>query len=364
MRLAIFLFNTILIFYALIIAREYLYPVFLGMLFAYLLLPIGKFLEKHHFARIPANFISIIIGIVVIAGAVFLVYQQIMVLLEDLPDLKQQASKNVNQIVASVNEYLGLEQAELKKMLNQRVNNLFDSSSDFVSKVFTATTGTVVKIGLMPVYVFLFLYYRTKIAVFILKLVPSDKKQRTINILRDIEHVTVRYMAGVFTVVAILCVLNSLGLYIIGIKYAVVLGIISALFNFIPYFGTLLGGIIPLTFAILTAPSPVYPLRVVVLFIIIQFIENNILTPNISGGAVKINPMVTIVSIVAAAMIWGIPGMFIIIPVMGMIKIVTEHIPETRPYAFLLGTEGTEKHSLNRENVSLFYQKIKRIFGK
>ncbi|MCF8228304.1 MAG: AI-2E family transporter [Bacteroidales bacterium] len=357
-RLLIFLLNMLLLFTAIIVARDYLYPIVLGMLFAYLLFPIANWLEKNHFPRILANLVSIIFGIIVIASALVFIYNQIEILLQDLPQIKKQASQNIGGIVSSVNDYLGLDEREIRNLLSQRVNHLFDSSSDFINNVFSATTGTLVKAGLLPVYVFLFLYYRTKIAYFILKVVPEKDKKLTIDILREIADVTKKYMGGVFIVVLILCILNSTGLYIIGIKYALILGIISALFNFIPYFGTLLGGLVPLVFSFLVMPSPIYPLRVIFLFIIIQFLENNILTPNITGGAVKINPMVTIFGVVAGALVWGLPGMFAIIPILGMVKIITSHLEDGKSYAFLLGTGGTSKHAINRKNLMSVFKSL------
>ncbi|NJM14163.1 MAG: AI-2E family transporter [Bacteroidales bacterium] len=104
------------------------------------------------------------------------------------------------------------------------------------------------------------LYYRTKFAYFILKVSRKEKRKVMVNILRDISTIASRYMLGVITVVTILCVLNSLGLYIIGMDFPVLLGIISAIMNFIPYFGTLIGGAIPLVFSILISTEPFMPM--------------------------------------------------------------------------------------------------------
>jgi predicted PurR-regulated permease PerM len=158
-------------------------------------------------------------------------------------------------------------------------------------------------------------------------------------------------------VVFILCILNSSGLLIIGLDYPIALGIISALFNFIPYFGTLLGGTVPLLFALVGANDPAMALRVVVLFIIIQFIENNILTPNIVGSNVKVNPFFIITGLVAASVVWGIPGMLLIVPLLAITRIVFSHIESMKPYAFLIGDQGTSKHAIT-------LKKIKRIWKK
>src|SRR5690606_13234400 len=222
----------------------------------------------------------------------------------------------------------------------------FESSSNFMNTAFTATTGTAVKIGLIPVYIFFLLYYRNKFASFLLQLIPSTKHDKTTSILGQISQVTKKYMSGLFIVVLILCVLNSLGLFYVGVRYALLLEIISALFDFIPYFVTLIGGAVPLLFTLLMSDTPHKAIGVVILFLIIQFIENNILTPNIVGGNVKLNPFITILSIIIGGILWGVPGMIISVPVLGMFKMVCEHVSGLSPYAYILGTEGTERHAI------------------
>jgi predicted PurR-regulated permease PerM len=140
----------------------------------------------------------------------------------------------------------------------------------------------------------------------------------------------------------ILIILNSIGLLIVGVKYAIMFGILSALMNIIPYFGTLIGAAIPLSYTLLSG-EPEKALGVLILFAIIQFTENNILTPNITGGSVQINPFFTILSIVLGGMVWGIPGMLVSVPLMGAIKIIFENIEPLHPYAYLIGIQKQRK---------------------
>jgi predicted PurR-regulated permease PerM len=147
-------------------------------------------------------------------------------------------------------------------------------------------------------------------------------------------------------------------------KFAIALGIVSAFFNFIPYFGTLLGGLVPFLFALLVENNPGLAFRVVILFIIIQFIENNILTPNIVGGNVKVNPFFIITGLVAASIIWGIPGMLLIVPFLAIVRIVFSHIDSMRPYAFLLGEEGTAKHSITMNKIKKLWPWAKKKVDK
>jgi predicted PurR-regulated permease PerM len=155
-------------------------------------------------------------------------------------------------------------------------------------------------------------------------------------------------------------VLNSLGLIIIGVKYPILLGIISAFFNFIPYFGTLMGGAVPLLFVLLTTTDPMYyTLKVIILFAIIQFTENNILTPNIVGSNVNINPFFIITGLVFGGMVWGIPGMLLIVPFLAIARIIFSHLDQWKPLSFLLGPKGTTQHSISIQNIREQFRKKK-----
>ncbi|MEA3505560.1 MAG: AI-2E family transporter, partial [Bacteroidota bacterium] len=138
--------------------------------------------------------------------------------------------------------------------------------------------------------------------------------------------------------------------------------IISAFFNFIPYFGTWIGASIPLTFALLTGDTINTAIGVLILFIIIQFLENNILTPNITGGYVDINPFITILSIIIGGMIWGITGMFVILPIIGTIKIICEHYPSYNPIAYLISNQQERKYLTKKRRVIFLWKKISNIF--
>ena len=348
LKLALFLLITILFIYGVIMARNLLFPITFGVLFAYLLLPVAKFLELNGIPRILANLMVILLALIVLGLIFFLFYQQLALMFENLGSLKESANRNIESFQQEIQDLLGLSDNRLEDFLKAEVNRFFSSGSSGIGQLFSSTTGTVFRILILPVYVFLFLYYRTKFAYFILKMVKKKNKPVAIKILRDISTVAERYMGGVFIVVLILCIINSSGLLIIGVDYAILLGIISAFFNFIPYFGTLMGGAVPLLFVLLTDPDPLHMgLRVLVMFIIVQFTENNILTPNIVGGNVNINPFFIIIGLVVGSVIWGIPGMLVIVPFLAIARIIFINIESLNHYAFLLGPRGTQKHSVN-----------------
>ncbi|MFW6020286.1 MAG: AI-2E family transporter [Bacteroidales bacterium] len=356
------LLTIILFLFAIIQVRDFLYPLAFGFLLAYLVYPIANWFEKKGVPRIIANLITIIGVLAVLASLILIAYRQITPFTGDLPQLAEKGIANFSQMLGNASEYFGFNPETSQAYIKRQASNIMESGSQYLQALFGATTNTIVAIGLMPVYIFMFLYYRTKFMYFLMKLFGKNNRQEVVGILREISTVMVRYMAGVITVVFVLCIINSLGIYIVGLKYAIPLGVTAAIFNFIPYFGTLLGGLVPFTFALLVEGDIVLTFRVVILFVIIQFLENNILTPNIVGGNVKINPFFIITGLVAASMVWGIPGMLLITPFLAILRIVFSHIDYMKPYAFLLGEEGTSQHTLDLNSIKSFWNKhIKRI---
>ena len=346
--------------FVIIIAKNFLYPIALAVLFAYLLFPIANFFEKRKIPRILANLLSIIVGIILISLGFYVMIKQLENMVGDLPTLKDKALNNIDIIAASIESNFGIDQAHQKTWVKEGVARLFDSGNVQVGQLFGATTGTILRLGLQPVFIFFLLYYRDKAYKFI-KLITIQRNQDIVElILTQVSNVTKHYMGGVVIVVMILCVLNSFGLWVVGMKYAILLGIIAAVCNFIPYFGTILGFSFPLVFALLTESSPQYAIGVVILFVIVQFIENNILTPNIVGHNVQLNPFIIILSLMVGAMVWGIPGMLVIVPLMAVLRIICDNIDSLKPWGFLLGVEGTEKHEVTLDKLKRLFKRLKK----
>lgn len=354
------LLSITLFIYGLIQIKNFLYPIAFGLLIAYLLYPFVNFLEKHGFPRVFANLIAILFAIVIVGGVFLFFYEQFSHLVQNFSQLKERANNNIENLQHSLERIFRLKDNGIENFLKQQINQLFGGGG--LAEIFKATAGTIIRILILPVYVFLFLYYRTKFAYFIMKIVNKENKGNALNILRDISTVATKYMVGMTIVVLILCCLNSVGLLIIGIKYAILLGIVSAFFDFIPYFGTAMGGSLTLIFVLLTSENPShYALKIVIYYLIIQFIENNILTPNIVGGNVSINPFFIITGLVMGSMIWGIPGMLVTVPFLAITRIICSNIGVLEPYSFLLGPRGTRKHVINYKKIKSF---IKRIVHK
>jgi predicted PurR-regulated permease PerM len=355
MRLSYLLLAIILTIYSLIMAREFLYPLALGVLIAYLLYPVVNYLEKKGFPRVFSILIPIIIAIALVVFITIFVLKRINFFLDDLPDFKEKTIEHITEIQRYIESNFGISAERFKNFI---ISSLFDIGAQS-GELFRATTGTIFIILMQPVFVFLFLYYRTKFAYFLLQVAGHKNRLIVIKILREIATVATRYMLGITSVVLILCVFNSIGLLIIGIQYPLLFGVVSALFSFIPYFGNFIGGTIPFLFALLTEDSMVYSVRIFFFVYFVHFFENNILSPNIVGNNIRLNPFIIILGLIAGAMIWGLPGMLVTIPFLAMLNIIMKRVPSMQPYAYLLGPRGTRRHALTFENLKRHFTSLR-----
>lgn len=326
---------------ALIITRQLLVPLFLAVLFAYLLFPAAYRMEQWNVPRIATNLILIIGSFALFTGFIYGIILLVITFSEDLPQIQEQIDKNITRFRWALGRTFGVTAEEIDSFIGDIRN-----SGEYILQFFSGTANTVLTIGLLPVYTFLLLFYRNKFRKFISKLIPADQERTAQNIIDQAAEVVPRYLKGLIVVCLILIVLNSLGFYLIGVEYFLLVGVIAAIFNLIPYLGTIIGYLVACLF-VLTTQSPTVALGVVGQFFVVQFIENNILTPNITGSYVKINPLVTILSLIAGGMIWGLPGMLMVIPYLAMLKIVCENIDSLKPISYLLGNEGMEKYSFS-----------------
>ncbi|MFP8488946.1 AI-2E family transporter [Gracilimonas sp. Q87] len=345
LRSTIRLAFAFLLIAALILTRQLLVPLFLSVMLAYLLFPYAEWLERKSVPRIATNLIVIIgfgIFLGVVGSAVGVLTSNFT---NDFPQIRIQFEQNLQNILGSITGYTGISE----ESINAVVRSLGETGQYF-TEFFTTTTNTLLTLGLLPVYTFLLLFYRNKFRDFVSMLIRDKHEGVLENIIDQASKVVPKYLKGLLIVCFLLMGLNSLGFYLIGLEYALLFGVIAALFNLIPYLGTILGYGVVLLF-VLGTQTPTLALAVIVQFAIVQFLENNILTPNITGSYVEINPLVIIFSLIAAGMIWGLPGMLIIIPYLGLFKIVCENVESLRPVGFLLGTKGTERHSLTIKSI-------------
>jgi predicted PurR-regulated permease PerM len=284
--------------------------------------------------------------IIVIIGAlssliITLLSAQIIAFTNDLPLFEASLTKKLEVLQEWVKVQFGLTEAEQITFIKSKSNEVVQQVSQFLLSTLTGFAGALVDIVIIPIYIFFFITYRKKFKKFLLMLSGHKNYPKMEALISETQVVIQNYLKGVFIVIGVLAVLNTSALFIIGIKYAFFLGALAAILNIIPYIGVLIGSGFAILMAFLTKDSFTPALITMATFWVIQLIENNLLTPRITGQKVNINSFATIVFLLVGAAIWGIAGMVLFIPLLGVLKIIMEKISFLKPVAYLIDTKDT-----------------------
>jgi predicted PurR-regulated permease PerM len=181
------------------------------------------------------------------------------------------------------------------------------------------------------------LYYKTLLLEFISKLFASEHHMAVAEVLAGTKKIIQSYVLGLFFELIIVAALNSAGLLLLGIEYAVILGIMGAIVNLIPYIGGIIAIALPMIIAFVTKDSLTYPFLVLGLYIIIQFIDNHYIIPKIVAAKVQINALISVIVVLVGGAIWGVSGMFLSIPLTAIAKVIFDHVEPLKPWGYLLG---------------------------
>ena len=339
-RFALVLFTGFLFFGALYYARGFLIPVCIAALLSMLMLPVNRVFESWGLNRAIAIILCIVVILIIIAGFFLFFYSQLENFIQDLPAIREQLDKQLEDLQLLVQKKAGISPERQISYLRDQSSTFFNSASQYIRNLFWATTETLVEISLVTIYLFFFLYYRDKFERFLLRLIDEGNEQKVKSIIRKISKIAQKYLGGKLIVTVFLTIYNTAGLKIIGFEDPAFWGVFAAILNFIPYIGTFLGGFIPFLLALVTYDSLGTPLAVAAIFMSGQFIDNNLLTPLIIGSKVDLNPLFTIMALIIGGLLWEVPGLILSIPFLGIAKVIFDNVPSLQPYGYLIGDEN------------------------
>jgi predicted PurR-regulated permease PerM len=345
---------------ALYYARALLVPMSLAALLAMLMLPLCKKFESWRFPRGVAIVLCILIILLTFLGLISLFTWQIADFARDIPTLQVQLNKKLDMLQGFVERQTNISPERQLEYIREQFSTFLESAGQYMTGILSATTGTLATIGILAIYIFFFMFYREKFERFTLMITPNAEHDKVKNIIGQISLVTQQYLSGVLIVVVILSTLNSVGLLVIGIRQAIFLGCLAGLLNIIPYIGVLIGSLLPIIIALLTKDGIGPAIAVAGVFVFVQFLENNFLTPNIVGGKVKINPLASIIALLIGGSLWGVAGMILFIPFLGIAKIIFDNIEDLRPYGYLIGDESDTEEPNAADKIKKWVKK-KRV---
>jgi predicted PurR-regulated permease PerM len=349
----------VLLFVVLYFGKPILVPIMLGALMAMLMAPVCRSLDERGCNRATSTTICIVILIVAISGILAIIVAQITSFTEDLGHLRHQMKELLAEVQSFIEVKFNIAKEQQEKIAEEQVQTSDPNAPGLASQILSGALSTLVTIVMMLVYAFLFLYNKERFETFFVRLYMDHDTEKVKTIVGKIAQVGQRYLTGRAISVIILATLYSVALLLIGLKNAVLLAGIAALLTIIPYVGSTVGGMFPFVMALVSSPTVHPALMVAVAIIGIQTIDNYFIEPRVVGGEVNLSTLASIVSIVIGGAIWGVAGMILFIPMVGILKIVFDHVEPLKPLGYVIGdTNNGEKTS---EKISRW---IRARFGK
>ncbi|MBK9401383.1 MAG: AI-2E family transporter [Bacteroidetes bacterium] len=354
------LFGISLVVVILLVGNNILLPIVFALLIAILIHPVVNFMVKKGMNRTLSIAISVTLTLLIVITGISVIASQASLLVEAWPTLEGKFRTLINEGILWLSKTFNMSGQKINSIIDNAKSEIMKNGSGVIGSTLSGIGNVLAMIFLLPVYIFMILYYQPHIIAFLRKLFGAGNNNQVQSILSETKVIIQSYLVGLFAETAIVAVLNTSGLLLLGINYALLLGTLGALLNVIPYIGGLIGVGIFAIIALLTKSS-IYVLYVFAMYTFIQFVDNNYIVPYIVGSKVKLNALASLVVVFIGAAIWGLAGMFLSIPILAVLKIIFDHIDSLHPWGFLIGNMETENSKRKNKRLRITKTAIRKV---
>ncbi|MGN6490457.1 MAG: AI-2E family transporter [Agriterribacter sp.] len=342
------------------VASSIIMPLLMAFFVSLVLLPFYRFLIKIKIPEVIAIVLSILAAALVIIGILTFFSLQVANLVRDFPELEKNLNQHWNTLSDWMNRNFNMSADDQIKVLQEQGNNLLSNAGSYLSGAAVSLTGVFVFVGLVPIYVFLILFYKNLLLRFIFLWFKKEDHPQVESALRGTEVIIKSYLIGLMIQVTYMTILLGGLLMILGIKHALLIAIIFAVLNLIPYVGALIGNVIGVLLTLTSSNELSQVITVLIAIAAVQFLDNNILMPRIVGSKVKINALVSIIGVIVGGSVAGISGMFLSLPLIAIFKIIFDHTTDFRHWGILLGDERPGLSPMTNPAVRLKNKHVRR----
>lgn len=346
-------FSSIILYFG----KEIFVPISFALLISFVSYPLCQWLECRGFGRSMSIIIGI--GLVLLTGtflAVLLIYQMTS-FLNEWPLLQVKIAKSVKELsdffVHRLDISMEQQQKWIAKISNQSTGNILA----VLKTTITASASSAILLVLVPIYSLLILLYRRHWMRIVHSLFPYERKEKLVDIVLKTIKTYYNFIKGMALVYLIVGILNSIGLLLLGIPHAILFGFIASILTFIPYVGIMVGALLPIAVSWITYDSIWYPLGVVGIFAFVQYLEANVIFPFAVSSRLNVNTLIMLIAIFLGGVLWGVAGMILFVPFVGIAKLIADHKPEWRTLSLILGMESEKKERSRKLNDSISYKK-------
>jgi predicted PurR-regulated permease PerM len=334
------LLGLVLFVYILRALGDIIVPLAFAVLISILLNPLYNRLERR-LPKVPSILITILFAVFIVMALVYFLSTQIATFSNSIPLLKQKLNALLLELHHWSLSHFGI---SIQKQIQAFTSSLSNGTS-FITNTLGTILGTISVVVLIPIYIFLILFYKPLILDFLFQVFSEKHSLRVAEILDQTKSAVQSFMVGLMIETSIVCFLNSVACLIIGVPSAIVIGVIGGILNLLPYIGGVVAYALPILMITISRDGYTGQLLIIGAYTIIQFIDNNILVPRIVSKKVQINALMSIIVVLLGGALWGVSGMFLSIPFIGVLKIVFDRIETLKPWGRLLGDEVPTEHT-------------------
>ncbi|ULQ53871.1 AI-2E family transporter [Flavihumibacter fluvii] len=319
------------------IGRSLFIPLSFALLISFILYPVCKWMEKKGINGTLAIFINLIIVTAFLGSILFLLINQLNTFGTEWPLLENKLHESYRQFSAYLKTDWNISSEQQQIWLQQFSENSTTHLFGLLQQTISASVVSLVLLLLIPIYSFLILFYRVRLLKALIMILPDKYRTGIKEIVQLAIDSYYGFIKGMLIVYLIVGILNSLGLLLLGIPHAILFGCIAAILTFIPYVGIMVASLFPITLAWVTYNSIWYPVGVIAIFAIVQYLEANLIFPWAVARKLNLNTLMTIVAIIIGGILWGAAGMILFVPFAAILKLVAERVKGGEGLAVLLG---------------------------
>ncbi len=335
-RRSIELVGLFVLGWVLALGNDTLAPLLMAFFISLVLLPMHRAFVKWRIPNSLAIALCVLVLFLIVGLVVTFFYDQVGDLVADLPTIRKNVTNHLTSLSAWLTVRTDYSTAQQLNFINEQSDKLLTYTGLVLNGTIGSVTSMVVFITLIPLYIFLLMLYRGMLRRFVFMWFRAENHDRVQNALTEIQHVVKDYIVGLAIQITYMTVLVGGGLMLFGIKHALLIGLLFAFLNLIPYVGALLGNVLGVLITLASSPDLGPILTVLLVIGGAQLLDNNILMPRIVGSQVSVNPLATIIGVIVGGLIAGITGMFLALPIMAVLRIVFEHSDHLKPWGVLL----------------------------
>lgn len=343
-KVALTLLSIVLIIHLLVIGKGIFVPLLFSLLIAFLLYPVAKNLEKRGMGKYMAAFVALTGFVVAVVCVAYFIIFQIIAFSQDIPLIEQKITSWIDGAQAYIIREYQINSNQQLEYLRQMTNNMTNYATDYLGALFIGVTEFLFWTVLVFVYTYFILTHRRLLLHFIMRLFPREHRMKARGVVMETRVVTNYYLQGLFIEFVVVAVANSLVFYALGIDYALLLGVIGALLNIIPYLGIIIACLLT-ALVTLAHGSPAMAIQATAALFILHILDANILLPRVIGMKMKMNTLITIISVLVGSVLWGVSGMFLAIPISAMLKMVFDHVEALQPWGMVMGEVDNDTDS-------------------